>query len=552
MKLSPKEEQTKAMRGLTRTVLITGLLFILGNSCFGQPKKSSAATPNTKAFSAREIAEKFLPSVVLIVCDDGKGTVSQGSGFFLADGKILTNYHVIEGMVRGKVKVAVGGKNASEWWIGRVEVFDKANDIALLSVQTKQDTLDSTGGDKKNRAGTGTPLSPKGLTFATLDRIKAGDEIYVLSNPKGLAGTISRGIVSGEIRKVKGIDLLQIDAPISSGSSGGAVLNSLGEVIGIATGSFEEGQNLNFAVPFSAIVSMLSRLDSRIRPTNPSCVGNSSVSNTWTLCDGLGESVASSRATAENEAKLSIDKLTKRIGKLVLDSTTSTPSHLMQGSIDFSGCEVRFSWRRLPLKQGYEEMRSPVWRANLSELRAIGHLSEGVRLTFPPYKVLGVSEDDFYYSREFLIPMDSGNKFAIAEMKDLFVSLGEICKKNSKAQTTVGPSSAEVTRQFNTLAERIERVHDEKFLGLSGCGIRFAAVRSGVVTLNTYSHDFSELNWVEVNRATDSSGWVGLHWSGEIPMHDGSPHISVFEFKNYSDAVAAGAALMRLGELCSK
>lgn len=549
MKLSPKEEQTRAMRGLTRTILITGLLSILGNSSFSQPKRATPTTSNTKAFSAREIAEKFLPSVVLIVCDDGKGTVSQGSGFFLADGKLLTNFHVIEGMVRGKVKVAVGGKNASEWWIGRVEVFDKANDIALLSVQTKQNTIDSTGGVLVDA---GASLSPKGLTFATLDRTKAGDEIYVLSNPKGLAGTISRGIVSGEIRKVKGIDLLQIDAPISSGSSGGAVLNSFGEVIGIATGSFEDGQNLNFAVPFSAIVSMLSRLDSLISATNPSCVGNSSVSNAWKLCDGLGESVASSRATAENEAKLSVDKLTKRIGKLVLDSTTRTPSHLMQGNIDFSECEVRFSWRRLPLKQEYEEMRSRVWRANLSELRAIGYLSEGVRLVFPPFKVFSVSEDGFSYFREFTIPMDAGNKFAIAEMKDLFGSLGEICRMNSRAQTMVGPSSAEVTRQFSTLAERIERVHDEKFLGLSGCGIRFAAVRSGGVTLNTYSHDFGELDWVEVNRATDSSGWVGLHWRGELPMHDGSPGISVFEFKNYSDAVAAGAALMRLGELCSK
>lgn len=550
------------MRGLSKIILLTGLLFILGNAGFSQLKKPSAATPRTKEYSAREIAEKFLPSVVLIVCDDGKGTVSQGSGFFLADGKVLTNYHVIEGMVRGKVKVAVGGKNASEWWISRVEAFDKANDIALLSVQNKRDSLDLTGEVPKILAGTGTPPPPKGLSFTTLNRIKAGDEIYVLSNPKGLAGTISRGIVSGEIRKVKGIDLLQIDAPISSGSSGGAVLNSFGEVIGIATGSFEEGQNLNFAVPFSAIVSMLSRLDSRIRAKNSSCVGNSSASNAWMVCDDFGENLASSRVSKEyDEAKLSFERLTKRIGKLVLDSNPKTPSHLYQGTIEFSGCEVRYSRRWMPLTKEYKEIRGRTVRADLSQLSDIGRLTSDVRLTFQPFKVRG-EDGDLYYSHGFNIGMDSGNQPAIAELKDLFGSLGEICKRNSKPQPAIGPSLSEASSVFNGVREKIELDEDwtERLLGLSECEIKFAAKRSGIVTANTYSFHLRELDWVEINRYSLSSdsngrmsgGWVGLHWTGDIPMYDGSPGISVLYFKNYNDAVGAGAALMRLGELCLK
>jgi len=73
-----------------------------------------------------------------------------------------------------------------------------------------------------------------------------GDTVLVAGNPKGLEATFSRGIVSA-IRSNP--DLIQIDAPISAGSSGGPVVNESGEVIGVATSSLTQGQNLNFAAP---------------------------------------------------------------------------------------------------------------------------------------------------------------------------------------------------------------------------------------------------------------------------------------------------------------
>ena len=73
-----------------------------------------------------------------------------------------------------------------------------------------------------------------------------GDEVFVVGNPKGLEGSVSKGIVSS-IRKNAG--LIQIDAAISPGSSGGPVVNSHAEVIGIAVSSLVGGQNLNFAIP---------------------------------------------------------------------------------------------------------------------------------------------------------------------------------------------------------------------------------------------------------------------------------------------------------------
>lgn len=84
------------------------------------------------------------------------------------------------------------------------------------------------------------------LSLATTERAKIGDEVYVASNPKGLEGSVTKGIVSS----VRGnVGLLQIDAAISSGSSGGAVINGRAEVVGIVKSSLIDGQNLNFAIP---------------------------------------------------------------------------------------------------------------------------------------------------------------------------------------------------------------------------------------------------------------------------------------------------------------
>src|SRR5439155_12805276 len=88
------------------------------------------------------------------------------------------------------------------------------------------------------------------LPLGDAGKMAIGDEVYAVGNPRGLEGTFSPGIVSG-IRQTTSETLLQITAPISPGSSGGAVLNRRGEVIGIAVATIREGQNLKFAVPIS-------------------------------------------------------------------------------------------------------------------------------------------------------------------------------------------------------------------------------------------------------------------------------------------------------------
>ena len=77
-------------------------------------------------------------------------------------------------------------------------------------------------------------------------------KVVAIGSPLGLFNSVSNGIISG-FRKLDGVDMIQFTAPISHGSSGGAVLNMLGEVIGISTAGIDNGQNINLAVGYECI-----------------------------------------------------------------------------------------------------------------------------------------------------------------------------------------------------------------------------------------------------------------------------------------------------------
>lgn len=183
--------------------------------------------------TARAIAQKTSPSVVLLLMNDAHGNpISLGSGFFVADGVIATNLHVIEGASSGSAK-SIGQRRKTQ--IAGVVAVDRVNDLALISV---------TGMD-------GPPIK-----LGNSDGAAVGDPVFAIGNPEGLEGTLSEGIVSG-IRSVGSAKLLQITAAISPGSSGGPVLNDTGEVIGVAVSTLISGQSLNFAVPSSFLNALM-------------------------------------------------------------------------------------------------------------------------------------------------------------------------------------------------------------------------------------------------------------------------------------------------------
>jgi S1-C subfamily serine protease len=190
------------------------------------------------AQNARQIAKRVFPSTVLLVMEDAKGQpLSQGSGFFVTPDTVATNFHVIEGSKSGFAKLV--GKRQTFEVVGVVAV-DQQHDLALLKLKgVKAPSLKLAGGEN----------------------VAVGDTVYAVGNPLGLEGTFTRGIVSG-IRHSKTDAFLQISAPISPGSSGGPVLNSKGQVIGVATSTFKGGQNLNFAVPSTYVKAAIASMTS--------------------------------------------------------------------------------------------------------------------------------------------------------------------------------------------------------------------------------------------------------------------------------------------------
>ena len=202
------------------------------------------------AQTAPEIAEKALAATVYLEMQDSKGLpLGIGSGFFVRDNLIATNYHVIEGAARGTAKL-VG--QFSTYTIEGVTATDKTNDLALLKV-------------------TMSGINP--LPLGNSSDVKIGETVYVAGNPKGLEGTFSDGIISSR-RDQYTKERLQMTAPISPGSSGGPVLNSKGEVIGVSFMTLVGGQNLNFAIPSRYLTELLTES----KPAKPLAEDNRSIS----------------------------------------------------------------------------------------------------------------------------------------------------------------------------------------------------------------------------------------------------------------------------------
>jgi hypothetical protein len=178
--------------------------------------------------------------VTVITYDRDNKPSSIGSGFFVdKTGHIITNYHVLEDAYSAEVRTYKGKK----FPIMFVVAENKAADLVKVLV-------DIPGG------------SPNWLKFVkSLPSI--GERIFVIGSPMGLEQTVSEGIVSA-VREWKKVGkIIQISAPISSGSSGGPVFNMKGQVVGVTTLYFKEGQNLNFAVPSQYLAELKQETASR-------------------------------------------------------------------------------------------------------------------------------------------------------------------------------------------------------------------------------------------------------------------------------------------------
>jgi S1-C subfamily serine protease len=177
--------------------------------------------------------------------EKGRGVYDRvlGSAFFVdASGLLITNYHVIssevdpayEGYSRMYIRL---GDSSSPRFPARVVGWDKAMDLALIKTEYRPE-----------------------FVFSVVDRVipQVGDMVLAIGSPGGLEKTVTSGIVSAPSRRFLQIgDVIQIDAAVNHGNSGGPVIDTSGRLVGIVYAGIEQYQGLNFAVPAERLAAAL-------------------------------------------------------------------------------------------------------------------------------------------------------------------------------------------------------------------------------------------------------------------------------------------------------
>lgn len=199
---------------------------------------------HNQSLNAQQIYKKVNPSVVTVLVQL-KNSAAVGAGvIFTSDGYILTNYHVVAGGQDCSVTMNTNVTYSASYVAG-----DSGNDVAILKVNAS-----------------GLPAAEIGSS----DALTVGDKVYAIGNPLGveLRGTFTDGIVSAINRDVdvdgRNMTLVQTNAALNSGNSGGPLINTYGQVVGINTikmsSSFSNIEGLGFALPTSSLKYIVSDL----------------------------------------------------------------------------------------------------------------------------------------------------------------------------------------------------------------------------------------------------------------------------------------------------
>ena len=184
--------------------------------------------------SPQKVFEAYNKSVVVINCYDQNGIKKcQGSGVILEDrGIVVTNFHLFVGSEKFDV-------THNDTTVGYTEIVgvNIEKDVMVFKIYASE-----------------FPKIPVGNSTNLI----VGDKVYAIGSPIGMENTISEGIVSGfrVIGKNKR-NMTQITASLSPGSSGGAVFNSNGELVGISTMKLKDGENLNFMIPINEVITVI-------------------------------------------------------------------------------------------------------------------------------------------------------------------------------------------------------------------------------------------------------------------------------------------------------
>ncbi|WP_242940448.1 S1C family serine protease [Anaeromicropila populeti] len=193
-------------------------------------KRTTVVKPPDSMEKSFEELALLASSVVMISIHDGNGEViGTGSGIMVGKkGYLLTNSHVASGGRFYSIRIE---EDQQIYSTDEVIKYNTVLDLAILRINRELNPIPVYKGKMK---------------------LVRGQKVVAIGSPLGLFNSVSDGIISG-FRTINNVDMIQFTAPISHGSSGGAVLNMQGEVIGISTAGIDSGQNINLAMGYEGI-----------------------------------------------------------------------------------------------------------------------------------------------------------------------------------------------------------------------------------------------------------------------------------------------------------
>lgn len=198
-----------------------------------QTRQDAALTPTQiyrKAANAVFFLESFDP-------DEPDTPSGEASGFFIsADGVAVTNYHALIDTASARITT----RDGEVYSVSSILYGSTKDDIIIMQVA------------KTSQSGHTTAAFPY-LELADPSSARVGDPVYSLGAPLGLQDTFASGILSSLSRMTGDRPYLQTTAPISSGSSGGPLLDASGKVLGVTSASYADGQNLNLVTSINAV-----------------------------------------------------------------------------------------------------------------------------------------------------------------------------------------------------------------------------------------------------------------------------------------------------------
>ena len=236
-----KESKRRQGKGTAVYAIVMSVAFLLCLSVLIVTLVLNGVFSGSSGLTTAEVAERVNPGTVLIYAS-GSTQSGYGTGFFIrSDGYIVTNYHVIESARTISVTLYSGTvREASAVW------YSWADDLAILKIE-----------------GSGYPT----LTIGNSDALQVGDTAIAVGNPAGNLApwTTTQGIISAVDRVISveentaivDMVMLQTDAQVNPGNSGGPLCNDRGEVIGIVTRKMSEYEGLGLAIPINEAMELI-------------------------------------------------------------------------------------------------------------------------------------------------------------------------------------------------------------------------------------------------------------------------------------------------------